>query len=71
VSETSDDNAPDAETELLLSALRSAVIRAKLDANQFETIGIALRNRFVSPEGALAWLEDAGLIGQVIPEGHR
>jgi hypothetical protein len=53
-------------SEILLSALRCAILRAKLDANEFHTIGLALRNHAISPDGAIDWLTDAGLIGQVI-----
>jgi hypothetical protein len=57
-----------AGTELILSALRSATLRAKLDANEFETIGIALRAGMISPKGAIEWLEDSGLVDQVFTE---
>ena len=53
---------------MLLSALRSAVIRAKLDANELQTIGIALRSHMISPGEAVAWLMDIGLVTQVIPD---
>ena len=56
------------EGDVLLSALRSAAIRAKLDANELQTIGIALRSHMISPEEAVAWLMDIGLVTQVIPD---
>jgi hypothetical protein len=59
---------PDDISEMLLSALRCATLRAKLDANEFTTIGIALRSRAITPDDAIVWLTDAGLIGQVISE---
>jgi hypothetical protein len=56
------------ERDVLLSALRSAVLIAKLDANELQTIGIALRSNMISPEDAIAWLVDIGLVTQVIPD---
>jgi len=53
---------------LLLSALRSAVLRAELDSNELKTIGIALTAGTISPEGAIEWLVDIGLVDQVIAD---
>lgn len=53
---------------LLQVAIRSAVLRAQLDANEIKTVGIALSSGIISPEYALAWLHDIGLVGQVIAE---
>ena len=50
---------------LLLSALRSAVLRAELDANELKTIGTALKCDAITPAYALVWLQDVGLIQQV------
>jgi hypothetical protein len=58
-------------SELLLSALRSAALRAKIDANAIETIGIALRNGMITPEYAVVWLHDIGLVDQVIVDQVR
>ena len=60
---------PNDISEMLLSALHCATLRAKLDANEFTTIGIALRSRAITPDDALVWLADAGLIDQVITDG--
>lgn len=56
------------DTELLLSALRSAALRCKLDLNEIESVGIALKAGWITPEYAIAWIADVGLIDQVIPE---
>ena len=56
------------ERDVLLSALRSGALRAKLDANELQTIGIALRSHMISPEDAIAWLADIGLVTQVFPD---
>jgi hypothetical protein len=58
-------------SQLLLSAIRSAALRAKLDANEIETIDTALKSGWITPEYAMAWLHDIGLVDQVIVEcGH-
>jgi hypothetical protein len=58
--------APACGKEFLLSAIRSAVIRAKLDANELSTIGVALSGDMIGPDDAISWLEDIGLVGQVL-----
>jgi hypothetical protein len=65
---TPDHDAPQAETdrELLLAALRSAALRARLDENELNTIGVALRHGMISPEYAVEWLQDIGITSQVL-----
>ena len=58
-------------SELFLAALRSAALRAKLDANEIETINTALKSGLITPEYALAWLHDIGLVDQVIVDEVR
>ena len=53
------------ERDLLLSALRAATARARLAANEFDTIGISLRQKQITCEQALEWARDEGLIGWV------
>jgi hypothetical protein len=53
------------ERDLLLSALRAATTRARLAANEFDTIGISLRQKLISCEQALEWARDEGLIGWI------
>lgn len=50
---------------LLLSALRSSVLRAELDSNELKTIGLALKADLITPAYAVVWLSDHGLISQV------
>ena len=57
-----------AVSALLLLAIRSAVLRAQLDASEIKTVGIALSTGMISPECAIAWLADIGLVDQVIPD---
>jgi hypothetical protein len=54
------------ETEFLLAAIRGAILRAQLDANEFKSIGLALRSGWITPDCAMEWLATAGLIDQVI-----
>ncbi len=58
-------------SELFLAALRSAALRAKLDANEIETIDTALKSGLITPEYAMAWLHDIGLVDQVIVDEVR
>jgi hypothetical protein len=50
-----------AVSELLLLAIRSAVLRA-------QTIGTALSTGMIKPASAVQWLADIGLVDQVIAE---
>jgi hypothetical protein len=47
--------------------MRTAVLRAKLDVNEIESVGIALRSGWITLEYAVEWLHDIGLVDQVIP----
>jgi hypothetical protein len=53
------------ERDLLLSALRAATARARLAANEFETIGISLRQKLITCEQALEWARGERLIGWI------
>jgi len=56
------------ERDLVLSALRVAVTRSRLITNSLEAVGIALRQKQIDCAGALAWLNDEGLI-DLLPFG--
>ena len=51
----------------LLGALRTAALRARLDLNEIESVGIALKAGWVDVPFALAWLSDIQLIQVVLP----
>ena len=53
------------ERDLLLSALRAAAARARLAVNEFDTIGISLRQKAISCSQALEWARDEGLVGWI------
>jgi hypothetical protein len=53
------------DTEFLLSALRVATLRARLAANELDSIGVALKRGLVSHDDAVAWLNDIDLLDQV------
>jgi hypothetical protein len=53
------------ERDLLLSALRAAAARARLATNEFDTIGISLRQKAITCTQALEWARDEGLIGWI------
>jgi hypothetical protein len=52
----------------VLAALRSAALRARLAANEIDTIGLALRSELITPEAGLLWARDAGVLDLV---GHE
>jgi len=58
------------ERDLVLSALRVAATRSRLQTNLFDTIGVALRQKQVNCAGALAWLRDEGLLDH-LPFGQE
>lgn len=58
------------ERDLVLSALRVAATRSRLQTNIFDTIGVALRQKQVNCAGALAWLKDEGLLDH-LPFGQE
>lgn len=58
-------------SELFLAALRSAALPAKLDANEIEAIDTALKSGLITPEYAMVWLHDIGLVDQVIVDEVR
>ena len=60
-----------AVSDLLLLRIRSATLRAKLDASELMTVGIALRAGWITPGHAVKWLHDRGLVDQVIVDEVR
>jgi hypothetical protein len=54
--------------EYVLAALRSAALRTRLAANEIDTIGLALRSELITPEAALLWARDAGVLKLVSNE---
>lgn len=56
------------ERDLVLSALRVAATRSRLITNIFDTVGVALRQKQIDCAGAMAWLQEEGLI-HLLPFG--
>jgi hypothetical protein len=50
------------ERDLMLTALRVAATRTRLQTNVFDCVGIALRQKQVDCAGAMQWLRDEGLL---------
>jgi hypothetical protein len=50
------------DREYLMQVLRAATARAKLIANQLDTVGVALRQKAVSVEDAVQWCVDEGIV---------
>ena len=56
---------PDGQRTFLISAIRAASARARLATNVLDTIGVSLRERVISCDEAVAWLEEEGLLAEV------
>ena len=50
------------ERDLMLTALRVATTRTRLQTNVFDCVGVALRQKQVDCAGAMAWLKEEGLL---------
>jgi hypothetical protein len=53
------------ERDLLLTSLRVATTRSRLQSNIFDSIGVALRQKQIDCAAALAWLKEEGLLGHL------
>jgi hypothetical protein len=58
------------ERDLVLSALKVAATRSRLQTNLFDTIDVALRHKQIACAGALTWLRDEGLLDH-LPFGQE
>ena len=56
------DYDPPTRRDYALAQLRTAFLRAQAVQAEISSIGIALRANEISPEVALAWLQDAALV---------
>lgn len=53
-------------SDFLLGLIHAATLRCDLDATELNSVSVALKNGWIDPEQACAWLADAGLINEVI-----
>jgi hypothetical protein len=60
-----------APTNYLLAELRCAALRARLWANEIDTIGVALRAGWIEPEKAIAAIRDSGCLHLLAPGEER
>jgi hypothetical protein len=51
---------------LILAAILTAVLRAKLAAAERQTVGVALSGDLITLDGAIEWLTATGMIDEVI-----
>jgi hypothetical protein len=65
----SDDSDTSGERDLVMSALRVAAARSRLETNLLDNIGVALRHKQINCAGALAWLREEGLLDRLPPVG--
>jgi hypothetical protein len=56
---------PTITADYALAALRVGAIRTRLLVAEADTIGVALRDGWVSPEGAMLWARDCGVLDLV------
>ena len=54
------------DSEFLLSLIRTATLRARLMANELDTVGVSLKRNLITVEGAMEWLHDLSLLDHVI-----
>jgi hypothetical protein len=66
VSDTNSHNEAQAFSAFLLGLIRAATLRCDLDSTELKSVGVALKNNWVNPEQACAWLAEVGLIKDVI-----
>jgi hypothetical protein len=50
-------------TSFVLRQLRISELQARIAANEFRTAALALNTGLIDPDGALAMLAEAGLVG--------
>jgi hypothetical protein len=53
------------ERDLMLTALRLAATRTRLQTNVLDSVGVALRQKQIDCAAALAWLKDEGLLDHI------
>jgi hypothetical protein len=58
----------DDRSELVLSELRAASLRARCLVVDLDTIGIALRGGLITPERAVSLLAEIGVLPLIAPE---
>jgi hypothetical protein len=63
-------NNDDEFQQFFLNTLRGASLRARLLANEIDTLGVALKNKFISTEDAISALDELDC-WSLIPEMMR
>ena len=58
----------EAKYETLTAALRCARIRIQLLSLECDEVGLALKYKMVSPEVAVGWMDEIGILQYVNPE---
>jgi hypothetical protein len=56
---------PAGEREMLLHSLRLAAARSRLATNVFDSVGVSLRHKQITVDGAMEWLRDEGLLSHI------
>jgi hypothetical protein len=56
------------EREYLIASLRCAKLRISLLGNELDTIGVALKYQVITPDAAIAAINDLGVWTFLLPE---
>jgi hypothetical protein len=56
------------DAALLVNAIRCATLRARLDAVELDSVGLALTRHLITPRCAVSWLREIGLLDQVVED---
>jgi hypothetical protein len=59
------------DRDKLIDRLRAASKQTRLQSYVLETISVGLRDRQISPAGALDWLKEEGLLGQFAQDAQK
>jgi hypothetical protein len=54
------------ETDFLLTAIRAATLRCRLEAVELDSVGTALRHGLICHDAALDWLHEINLLNHVL-----
>jgi hypothetical protein len=57
----------DEHRDFLLAAIRAAFLRCRLTEAELTTVGTALRSDLITPDVAVRWLREAGLLHMLGP----
>jgi hypothetical protein len=54
------------ETDFLLTAIRAATLRSRLESVELDSVGTALRHGLICHDAAIEWLHEINLLNHVL-----